>query len=276
MSETRSSDSLTIPDAWRNAPRRGGYAAVGFLAVLVIVSLVVAGYAYSVGNTAAGTGTVGFAVLLAVITVIGLDGRVWIRRSTAQPLVRATHDGQTGLVLPYSLIQFAGYMVVMVITGLGLLITGFAVTGPGDSMVNGATVLFTVLALVFWSLPVIALLGRFRRGWVELSPDGIYQRGWSFECYAPWSSIRIIEPILANGPNITALIDGSHPQWHRKYFTRLWRQDRLPKQPVVVIPAKDIGLDIVLVYQLLSYYYVNPASRVELGTSAALNRVNFM
>lgn len=39
------------------------------------------------------------------------------------------------------------------------------------------------------------------------------------------------------------------------------------------IPAKDIGVDLRLVYNLLLYYQQNPESRSELGTQIGLERV---
>lgn len=272
MSGTRSSSGLEVPETWATASRSRYQLACAGLAVLAVLTFAVSGYAYAELETSYAKAAVMFGLVLLGVLVLGVDGRLRTRKPTVATLSNTlASDGKPALRLPYSAVQFAGYLFVMTIIGVGLL--AWAVLAALDARtVSVGMALIAVGALIFLSHPALVVAGKFARGQILVTSDGIYQRGWTFESYLPWSSVTVIQPEVLEGPQMRVIANAHDPHWQRRQVTRLWRQDRVPEHPMIRIPAKDIATDPVLVYHLLGFYYLNPDRRAELGTPAAIER----
>ncbi|RVW08235.1 hypothetical protein EGT67_17680 [Prescottella agglutinans] len=140
------------------------------------------------------------------------------------------------------------------------------------SGVPGATVIFSVLGILFASFLVLVVSRLVRPGAVLLTPDGIRHRGWSFESYLPWESVAGAKPAY-NGYRMILLIGFANAHWTRRYTTPIWRIDKLPPVPMIELDCRKFAMDDVLLLHFVSFYANNPAMRAELGTDAA--RVRF-
>lgn len=135
----------------------------------------------------------------------------------------------------------------------------------------GASVIFGVLGALFVSFLVLVVLRLVRPGAVQLTPDGIRHRGWSFESYLPWESVAGVKPAF-NGHRMILLIGFANACWSRRYTTLIWRVDKLPPVPMIELDCRKFAMDDVLLVHFVSYYADNPSMRGELGTDAARAR----
>ncbi|WP_134046191.1 hypothetical protein [Amycolatopsis arida] len=246
--------------------------------VLVVAPLVLAGFFATRGQPVVARYCLAVALVGLLATWLGYETR--IRRFHDADAVTSSRldDGSRQLEIPYSRNIYLGYAALMGTIALVFLVATVDAAWSGDGERARGAYLWAPLALVFGSLPVLMATGRFARGHLRLSPDGVHQRGWTFESFLPWSGIVGAWPRYADGPVVVLVGDPDTP-WQRRSFTRLWRQDRLPDVkdrgrtvPTIVIPGKFLAVDPVLVYHLLGYYLERPAARVELGTEAAVRR----
>lgn len=245
--------------------------ATGGTIVLLLGSLIVSGYLLVSDPGSGGVFALLFTVLFAAVAVIGFDGNMRLRKAKSAPLRTGTDAaGKSVLEIPYSSVQYTCYAVIMLSIAAVFAIP-FAGTVPELPGSAGAAVLWGVLTLFFLSLPVLMLLGRFALGRIQVSEDGVYQRGWTYESFLPWTDITGVAAVSTVGPGI--LVGGRDDRaWKRRQIARFWKQDRLPKSPMITIPGRDIAADPALVYRVLLFYYEYPAARSELGTEAAVRR----
>lgn len=137
---------------------------------------------------------------------------------------------------------------------------------------RGPAILPSVLG-VFCALFFVALvLGQIRRGEVTLSPDGIRQRGWSFESYLPWDAIAGAKAAY-NGYRMVLVFAYANATWERRVTTWPWRIDKLPPVPMFELDCRKFDVDPVLLCHLVTFYANTPAARDELGTEVPLERV---
>src|SRR5699024_1522664 len=90
--------------------------------------------------------------------------------------------------------------------------------------------------------------------------------------YLPWEAIIDISPEYRDGPYINVLGSTNAP-WERQQVHKIWKQDRLPPAPAVIIPGKFLDVDPAVTYAVLRLYHANPSSRQELASSAAVDRI---
>lgn len=279
MPGTPSSNGLTQPESWRADTNVRYKVSFAGISLLIVLDLLIAGYLYKDGYGSYGTGVLFFGLILVGVNTIGFDSRIRRKPSVASLTNTVDKHGRAALKVPYSSLQFFGYIFLMSIIGAGFVSVGLLLKHSNDSMLNGGTVFFAAIGLIFLTLPLLVVFGKFRRGKILLSEDGVYQRGWTFESFLPWSSLNLIDAVVYDGPQIRLLGRLDEEDWKRKQFTRLWRQDRLPPVQtnnrtlrVMEIPGKFVATNPAVIYHMLGFYYLYPANRAELGTSAAIDR----
>ncbi|PRX44334.1 hypothetical protein B0I33_112212 [Prauserella shujinwangii] len=274
-----SSDTVPRPAEWPRSTRPAVVAAFAFVAVvLVLVPVALALYYFRNGRQATGGYSLALAVIALLVLWVGYETRFRGHTSTDSIGSRGTDDGRAGLEIPYSASLYRGYGALM--TAIALLFAtaaGHALTVPGTGYANSGY-LFAALAAVFASFPALMATGRFARGRVLLTPEGIHQRGWTFESFLRWQDVVGIYPTYRDCP-VVVVRATDNAAWRRRQITRLWRQDRLPgtrrgerEVPMIVIPGKFLSADPVIVYHLLGYYLEHADARAELGTEAAVRR----
>ncbi|TQJ04007.1 hypothetical protein FB471_3784 [Amycolatopsis cihanbeyliensis] len=248
--------------------------------VLVLAPLAISIYGFAQGQPGMGRYALAFAVVCALVLWVGYETRLRRHTSTGPLVHRPGGPDTAALEIPYSTRIYTGYLLVMTAVALVFVmaaVDSFASDDPGR--VGGGYV-YGGVAMLFGSLPALMATGRFRRGYLRLTPEGAYQRGWTFESFLRWSSIVAVLPKYADCPVIVVVAEDDAP-WQRRQITRLWRQDRLPKVkrqdgnglvPMLDIPGKFLSVDPTLVYYLLGFYLTNPSARVELGSESAVRR----
>ncbi|MDV6012954.1 hypothetical protein [Haloechinothrix sp. LS1_15] len=149
-----------------------------------------------------------------------------------------------------------------------------------EAITYGTLALTGCVAAIFLSFPLLLVTGRYGRGYVLVTQHGVFQRGWTFWSYLPWSAVESISAIQTDGPDIVIFANDDAP-WEREQLTKLWRQDRLPEltledgyslKPTMVIQGKFLEADPALVLAMLGYYANDPKARAELGSQRALDR----
>jgi hypothetical protein len=176
-------------------------------------------------------------------------------------------DGQSWTVLPNATGQFA------VLAGLMGCLVALPALVAFDSFRTGASgggVLFAVVAAGFGSYLVDVAMGRLAVGHVTLGPDGLRQRGRSFESFLSWESAPRVLPVPAGVPMVVVSWD-SRAGWERRR-TSLWRIDRLPNTVTMDVDAGISALPPALVRDVIAFYVAHPEAHHELGTPAAIAR----
>jgi hypothetical protein len=275
-----SSEALHRPPEWPASSSRYRLAFGFSVALLVLAPLGIGAYYLSIGSSTGARYALAFAALGALVSWLGYETRLR-RRKPAESITNVrTEEGRCALRIPYSSQMYYGYGLLM--GGIALVFVMAAVDSLGDAgpSFGGAFYVFGLLALFFASMPLLMATGRFGRGYLRLSPDGIHQRGWTFESFLPWDGVLGVFPRYSDSPQIVVVAEDDTP-WQRRQITRLWRQDRLPNvqrrdrqgpAPMIDVPGKFLAVDPTLVYHLIGFYLANERARTELGTEQAVER----
>ncbi|AXB45110.1 hypothetical protein [Amycolatopsis albispora] len=153
----------------------------------------------------------------------------------------------------------------------GMAAVDYFRAGPDVPAKQIPGVLCALAALFFGSFLVLVAAGRFRRGEVRLSPEGIRHRGWSYTSFLPWTAFAGGKATFRGTPYVLAIAYANAP-WERKQYAPLWRIDRLPPKPMIAVNCAAFAIDRTLLYHFIMFYLDNPAARAELGTERSLQR----
>ncbi|MFD1811799.1 hypothetical protein [Rhodococcus gannanensis] len=242
---------------------------IGLSVIVVVSGFMTAGSALTEGFSAATRYTALFCVLMVLTVVFGFVHR---RQSRGDVDVQTvSHGGSAVTRIRYSA------QVLGLISALMVALALFCGGGAVEIYLNtdgfpGASIIFGAIGAFCAAFLIALVAGRVQRGALLLSPEGIRQRGWSFESYLPWSSVAGVVAVHHGFPQ-TLVIGYSNAEWDRRYTTRLFRIDRLPNSPLIEIDTRQFACDPVLLHHLVAFYVDNPAARCELGTEVALARI---
>lgn len=120
-----------------------------------------------------------------------------------------------------------------------------------DSEGYGGTVFFGLAALLFLNLPVGFLIGRLRVGYIAFTSEGIFQRGWAFESFVPWSAAAGASTGYNSYP-ATMVIGYSNAQWEAKRTALLWKIDAPTPVPGIEIDYRQLRDDASLVHEYVT------------------------
>lgn len=194
----RSSEGVRWPAEWRETAELRYYLSIGYLVLLAACALGIGVYLRSADTPGAFKYCVVFATVCAATALGGYATRFNRRRSGAKNIEHVTTNAGLGaLKIPYSSMVFASYAVAMSLIPVGFVFG--AVDSVGNDVVAGV-VICGALGLTFASLPIAMLAGRFARGYLLITPEGVLQRGWTFRSYLPWDAIVEVAPQYRQGP----------------------------------------------------------------------------
>lgn len=273
MSSIPSSDQDLWPDAWRRRPEKKFYLSLSLVAFVALAALAVA-WVVSADEPVRAAYAAAFAGLLILVVWGGYETRFRLRRSGAAPIRSVRVGDKRALKIPYSWRLHVVTTAAMTWIALGFAIATihYVAAEPPDER-QGAY-LTGLLAIIFGSFPLLLLRGKYALGYVLVSPEGIYQRGWTFEAFLPWERTKGVSAQQTDGPDILVVgIDG--PYWKPRQLTRLWRTDRLNPNPTPAlhIPGKFMAADPAIVLAILVHYGLHGEDRPELTTEEAIERV---
>jgi hypothetical protein len=172
---------------------------------------------------------------------------------------------EAAVVIPYSMslfwLLFFSLPSSMVVVGVAIMIREHSPVAL--LIVIGCVVLDTYLLVQLCRRKIV-------RGYVALSPVGIYHRSWGFTSFAPWEHVFGIEPRQGDGQIISVMVETNTESWSRR-TARFVGED-----------SCDYGLSVrglylstgpALAYYALQFYFLNPEARSELGCDAGVERL---
>ncbi len=238
------------------------------LAGLGVMAMLVLGIVTTVRGGSAGLLFLWMGAVTAPVVAVPVWSR-WSRPSRAGDL--ETRDATT--VAPYyaSTIPLTAALFVALVTGLLALLVAALVEGW-----SSWTLLLLLPLGVFLAHLTNIAVGRVARGGLELTPDGVMHRGWSFSTFVPWHAVERVMPV--DGGCFLVLTAGAEDVVSIERTT-WWRFDS-PRQvggaPALWIDGSRFRFEAELLHVLASHYATNPLDRRTLGTAAAIERATLL
>ncbi|OLT14072.1 hypothetical protein BJF78_19885 [Pseudonocardia sp. CNS-139] len=216
--------------------------------------------------------------LFLAVAAQGTLTRVLVRRSATGGIRLSTvpESGESAVVIPYSSslfwLMFTVPAVLFGIAGIVLIpLGGWALaTQEFDLIVPAAIGVVGVVYAVAMLTHVCT--GKLARGYVALSPTGIYHRSWALTSFVSWRHVMDVDPCDDKGPAIEVHAMRSPEGWVRQ-TSRLWNQPELAFAPYLMVRGMYLSVDPALVYHALQFYFSRPDARSELGDHAGVERL---
>jgi hypothetical protein len=241
---------------------------VAYLAVMTLGAGGVAVWALVSGRPLTGLALAPAAVYLAHVVGFGM----WVlwgpprrRRSGART---STDDDPGGVSFAYSAWAYYWLTAVLVMTTLG--VAGVAAVSAVTATVGGLLVAAILALMALGLLWFLVTMLRLAPGRLTLSSTGLYHRGLTHTHFVPWYAIAEISAVWAGFPLIVAKAAPSEGTRLVRHLGRFGTQDFLP---FLVVRARWLATDPVVVYDAVSFYHTHPDQRAELATPAALERI---
>ncbi|MGH3546195.1 MAG: hypothetical protein ACRDPW_09765, partial [Mycobacteriales bacterium] len=185
--------------------------AVGYLGTLTLLAGGLGFWALVTGQPGPAVLLLGGAAYLGLVASLSLR-LLGVRGGSAMEIAPgAGRSGERGVRIPYSRWIRRGLATIVALTFAGLV--GLALSGLAGWVVPPfrsppgpiTTIVFTTtFACYFLWLLVDMATGRWARGRVVLSPQGIYHRSLTFEHFVPWQAVYAISAEDMGGPLILA------------------------------------------------------------------------
>ncbi|MPY79349.1 MAG: hypothetical protein GEV04_12845 [Actinophytocola sp.] len=173
-----------------------------------------------------------------------------------------------GLALSYLVMCVAAFALFLFVAVVAVIVV---VGDPDAAMVITMAVSLGFAGYLGWTLVEMSRK-RLLRGDVVLTKQGVWHRSWAFESYQPWDGTASVSPGDMKGQLITlARVSNSQPHIVRR--SRIWNQPEYKLAPHTAIRGLYLAVDPALALHALRFYHENPAARAELGTEAAVRRL---
>jgi hypothetical protein len=198
--------------------------------------------------------------------VWGLWGSPRPRRSDARA---STDDDSGGVSFAYSTWAYYWLTATLVMTILG--VAGFAAAVAATATTGGLLAACLLALMTVVRLWFVVTMLRLAPGRLTLSPTGIHHRGLTHTHFVPWYAIFEISAVWVGFPLLVAKAFPSEGTRLIRHLGRFGTQEFLP---FLVVRARWLATDPVVVYHALSFYHVHPDQRAELATPAALERIS--
>lgn len=248
----------------------GQHVAVG-LVCLCLAALGVVLMTYSGYDSSGAVVTAMLGVFFVVVALVIYGGFVVRLRAAAPAPQSVVVDGEPALYLPRAGIAAVGNCLLA--GALALFFFGWAVVLGVDSGWGGALVL-AIPAVVFLLLPLFALTGRWVPGGVWLTPTRLLHRAYGVRAWTTWDDVAKVDVAPVGAPISQTPVTGVHTRdAHGSYTTPFFRNGKLAEAGRIALDLRDLAAPPPGVVSLLSTYWEHPDLRHELGTDAALARV---
>ncbi len=270
---------LEWPAPWQQSSRPLWLLLTAVFAVLTVGVIATGVVTIMRGETTRGTylifGSVFFIVATALIYSTRARGRP---RSSRQ--IHSAHlpevDAQA-VIVPYSGSLQVLYALSMTVAALffGFLAVGALAIGVDEGFGVGQFIMLLVsggiTAYALWFLVDLALR-KIRRGFVALTPTGIYHRSWALRGFFPWSDVIGVRAVHVGGPMIeVSMAANTGARLHRT--SHAWLQSESRLAPHLVIRTNWLAVDPALLYHALRHYQADSTARPELGREAGAQRL---
>lgn len=136
------------------------------------------------------------------------------------------------------------------------------------------TLIYALIAAFFASYLLAVATKGLQPGFVDFSPQGIFNRGWSFEAHMPWRHVLTVQAEHDKSHPQVLVIGDPEKEWKYDYTVRLWRVDRLTVVPMIDIDTRKFRVPADVLHTVFAHYFDTPAARTELGTQVSIERVS--
>ena len=267
----RSGTPLPEPTGWTGHRSSGLFKfSVGYLALMVLVLIAIAGGAFISGDAATGILVAAGAVYLFHVVGFAASTRWSPRRRQGTGTAATTPDGERGVRFRYSAWPYYWLTMLLLLTDLGLLaIAAIAVaTATLAGVVTGVAAV-ALAAPIAWFLVAVV---RLAPGAVILTPSGVWHRSLTFSQFVPWQAITQVMSGQIGVPVIVAEASAAPGIRIRRYTGRFGTRE-LRYLPSVMVAAYWLAADPASVYHALSCYHAHPELRAELSTPDGVRRI---
>jgi ABC-type amino acid transport system permease subunit len=180
-------------------------------------------------------------------------------------------DGRRGVEFKYSKSAYYWLIALLAMT-IGVLLFVVAAAAAAGSVTGlvTAAIVAVLATLLGW---ITVKFVRLMPGVVIVSPDGVFHRGLTSAHFVPWDAIFGVAAIWPEVPYIVVQAYTAHGS----------RMDRPPGRlhsgekyflPSIAINTKWLATNPLLVSHALAFYCAYSDLRTELGSTAALDRIN--
>jgi hypothetical protein len=243
---------------------------VGFLAVMALGGAAAGVWALTSGRLAAGLLLVAGALYVGHVVGLGVSAW-WTPRGTRRPArLSAASEGGTGVTFTYSPWPYYWLSGLLLLTALGLAAIAAIAAATGTVGIVMAAIAALLAAAVAWFLVTVL---RLAPGKITLSPTGVHHHSLTFTHFVPWYAVFAVAADWVGTPLIVAKAFPSDDTRVRRYTGRFGTQE-MQLLPYMAVRARWLAADPATVYHVLVFYHANPDLRAELGTTAALTRIN--
>lgn len=191
-------------------------------------------------------------------------------------------DGDGQLVIPNSRLAFLAEVSCFATLGLFFGTLAYAAVAhlfEEPTILTGIGALLMLLALswaiVWWVRGLVALvLGRWRPGFVRLSPEVVHLSGAGFEAACAWSAVHVVSAVQ---PERTPLIvlgidpDARGEAWFHRMPVVFF--PRVSDEHLLLIDGSRLAVDPARLLRLMRRCHDDPSAREQLITEAALNEL---
>jgi hypothetical protein len=272
-------DPLPWPEPWPLPKQAGGLTGAALFALVAAASVVV-------GVTALLPGSVdssAFVVVALVPLMAGLSlGSVALRLHVRTRSTAAVRSVAGALSVPFlASLWVALWLVVVGAVLLCALLCAIAelaafATDPPDIAPLVVGILLLLLALPFLALIVDGLRGKAIRGELLVSTRGIRYRTLSYDIDIDWATVQQVSVVGGEGQRIVIVGYNNLPLsvQARSPLSRPRKAVQTQAaEATMVIRGISLSVDPALAFHTLRYYHQNPPARTELGTEAAIRRM---
>ncbi|RZQ62692.1 hypothetical protein [Amycolatopsis suaedae] len=269
-----SSSTLPRPEEWPSTRVGRVTAGLAFVLVLAVLAIPV-GFGFVAAGIPGGLRySLVFSAMLFFVAAYGYVTQLAPRRRNPDRVIALRNNNE-----PATEIRGSALIILLVFGTVSCLAVFFGMAavdyfqaGPDVPAKQIPAGLCAVAALYFGSFPLLVLAGRIRPGHVVLTPNGIYQRGWTFSSQLSWEALAGGKASAYRGAPYVLAIAYANAHWERRSHTPVWKIDKLPPKPMIAINCAAFAIDRNLLYHLVMFYLNNPSARAELGTERSIER----
>ncbi|WP_125458709.1 hypothetical protein [Rhodococcus sp. 1168] len=231
-----------------------------FAGFLAFIAFVISASSLVTGHLASAVAAFAFAVFVLATASFARSNQT--SHTSGAPAGRLV-QGSTVRYKPSGLIRLA-----LVTASMALCAIAFGVAAGGAV----AWIFATMGALLATFFVPLLITRSIRQGRLELTADGIRHRGWAFEAEIAWDGIGGVAFAQRDYPAIYVLVEPTK-QIVRHYTTQFWKIEALHPGHVIELDCRRFDIHPMLLAQWIRFYIEHPDSRIELGTTAAADRL---
>jgi hypothetical protein len=252
----------------------------GFLGLLALGSTGLGALALSSGELGPAAFLLAVSVFFGSLTALSLS--MWRTRRPVSPrsvALQATGSNYEGVTISFSARLHIGVTAILLMGSafLALYAAGGIMTWEMPPFVPRPDVISVAISVAgalfcLWLFAEFTT-GRIVKGYLMLTPGGIYHRSHTFEHFVPWDTVFDVSAVeLHSGQFIAVKVLPSEDTRVRRTHW-IGKQEEFRLLPLLVVRARSLAADPAVAYHALRYYFAHPEAREELLMPAGEQRI---